>query len=156
MEFNIVCVGSLKEDYLKQAQNEYVKRIKGFSKINIIECKEADYKDLSYEGIKQAQKKEAQKIEEYLKGYVVALEINGQQFTSEEFSKKIKNLEVNGTSCITLIIGGSYGIFSELSNKANLKLSFGKFTLPHQLMRVVLLEQIYRALTIINNKTYHK
>ena len=156
MEFNIVCVGSLKEKYLKEAQQEYVKRILGYSKINIIECKEADYKDLSAESINIAKKKEAEKIKEQLKGFVVALEINGKQFSSEEFAKEIKNLEVKGFSTLTLIIGGSYGIFEELSNKANLKLSFGKFTLPHQLMRIVLLEQIYRSLTIINNKTYHK
>ena len=86
----------------------------------------------------------------------MALEINGKQFSSEELAKEIKNLEVKGISSLTLIIGGSYGIFEELSNSANLKLSFGKFTLPHQLMRIVLLEQIYRSLTIINNKTYHK
>lgn len=156
MEFNIVCVGSLKEKYLKEAQLEYIKRISAYSKINVIECKEADYKDLSQENIKLAKKKEADKIKEHLKGYVVALEINGKQFSSEELAKEIKNLEVKGISSLTLIIGGSYGIFEELSNSANLKLSFGKFTLPHQLMRIVLLEQIYRSLTIINNKTYHK
>ena len=156
MEFNIVCVGSLKEKYLKEAQLEYIKRISGYSKINVIECKEADYKDLSQENIKLAKKKEADKIKEHLKGYIVALEINGKQFSSEELAKEIKNLEVKGISSLTLIIGGSYGIFEELSNNANLKLSFGKFTLPHQIMRIVLLEQIYRSLTIINNKTYHK
>ena len=127
MEFNVVCVGSLKEKYLKDAQEEYFKRISGFSKINIIECKEADYKDLSPESIKIAKKKEADKIAEHLKGYIIALEVEGKQFTSPDFAKEIKKLEVNGTSCITLIIGGSYGIFEELSQKANLKLSFGKF-----------------------------
>lgn len=156
MEFNIVCVGSLKEDYLKKAQNEYLKRISGYSKVNVIECKEADYKDLSVEGIKKAKQKEALLIENHLKGYVVALEINGKEFSSEELAQNIKKLEVNGYSSITFIIGGSYGIFEQLSQKANLKLSFGKFTLPHQLMRIVLLEQIYRCQTILNNKTYHK
>lgn len=156
MEFNVVCVGSLKENYLKEAQKEYLKRILGYSKINIIECKEADYKDLSQESINKAKKIEAESILKNLKGYVIALEIDGKQLTSVEFSNHIKKLEVNGISQVSLIIGGSYGIFEELSNKANLKLSFGKFTLPHQLMRVVLLEQIYRALTIMNNKTYHK
>lgn len=156
MEFNIVCVGSLKEDYLKKAQIEYVKRISGYGKINIIECKEADYSDLSLESINKAKKKEALEISSKLKGYVVALEINGKEFSSEDFAQNIKKLEVNGTSTLSFIIGGSYGIFEELSKKANLKLSFGKFTLPHQLMRIVLLEQIYRAQTILNNKTYHK
>ena len=156
MEFNIVCVGTLKEDYLKKAQVEYVKRISGFSKINIIECKEADYKDLSQESIKLAKKKEAELISKHLKGFIIALEVNGKEFSSTDFATEIKKLEVKGNSSITLIIGGSYGIFEDLSNKANLKLSFGKFTLPHQLIRIVLLEQIYRALTIMNNKTYHK
>ncbi len=156
MEFNIVCVGSLKEDYLKDAQKEYIKRIGGYCKVNVIECKEADYKDLSTQSIINAKKKEAEQIGQHLKGFVVALEVEGKQFTSLEFAQKIKKLEVDGISCVTLIIGGSYGIFEELSARANLKLSFGKFTLPHQLIRVVLLEQIYRAITINNNKTYHK
>ena len=156
MEFNVVCVGSLKEKYLKDAQEEYFKRISGFSKINIIECKEADYKDLSSQSIQNAKKKESEQIKQHLKGFVVALEVDGKQFTSPEFAEKIKNLEISGVSCVTLIIGGSYGIFEELSKSANLKLSFGKFTLPHQLFRIVLLEQIYRIITINNNKTYHK
>lgn len=156
MEINLVCVGNLKEKYFVEAKNEYVKRLQSFCKVNIIECKEENYKSLSVGDINNAKQKEGQSIIKYLKGYVITLEIGGKELSSEDFAEKLKKIEVDGFSTITFVIGGSYGLDSKVSEKSNLKLSFGKFTYPHQLMRIVCLEQIYRAFTIINNKIYHK
>ncbi len=152
---NIACVGTIKEQYFKDAIQEYSKRIGAFAKINIFEVKESEY-FLSDAEIEIAKQKEAERLSKYKKGYCIALEINGKQFDSVEFSKHINNLALQGNSNITFFIGGSYGLDKQFSDSMNEKLSFSKFTFPHQLMRVVLVEQIYRALTIINNKTYHK
>lgn len=156
MEINIVCVGSLKEKYFKDACQEYQKRISQFSKINIIEVKEADYKTTSAGDIENAKKLEAQEIIKHLKGYVISMCVEGEIITSPQLAKKIKDVTVQGHSSVTFVIGGSYGLLQEVENLSKAKISFGKITFPHQLFRVVLLEQIYRAFTIINNKTYHK
>lgn len=152
---NIVCVGNLKEKYWKDAIAEYQKRLSAFAKVNIVEVKESDY-GTSDKQILIAKTEEADRLKKYLSGYVVSLEIGGKNFDSVQFAEHIQNLMTNGNSTITFMIGGSHGIDKILSDSANEKLSFSKFTFPHQLMRVILLEQVYRAFTILNGKTYHK
>lgn len=148
----IITVGSLKERYLKEAIEEYQKRIKKYTDIEIIEVKD--------EGLlpsMQAMEKESEKIEKHIseKEYIITLEIEGKQFTSEEFSRKIEDIQMINSN-ITFIIGGSYGIDQSIKEKAKTHLSFSKMTFPHQLFRVLLLEQIYRAFKIMNNESYHK
>ncbi len=152
---NIVCVGNLKEKYWKDAIEEYKKRITPFAKLNIFEVKESEY-GTSEKAILQAKKEEAERLKKYLQGYIIALEIQGKNFDSEGLAKEIKSLMTNGNSTISFLIGGSFGLDKELSDNSNLKLSFSEFTFPHQLMRVILVEQIYRSFTILNGKTYHK
>ena len=148
----IIVVGSLKEQYLKDAIIEYIKRLQKYTEIDLIEVKE--------EGLlppQQAMKKEAERIKKHLseKDYLITLEIEGKELTSEEFSKKIEDMMINSSN-ITFLIGGSYGIDENLKKEAKYHLSFSKMTFPHQLFRVLLLEQIYRAFKIMNNESYHK
>ncbi len=148
----IVCVGKIKEKYLKDAIAEYQKRISKYTKLNIIEVKDYDYDDINK--VLQAEKEQ---IEKHIdsKDYLITLEIEGKQITSEELAKTLDNtLTIN--SNITFVIGGSYGIDQSIKNKANFHLSFSSLTFPHQLFRVLLLEQIYRAYKINNNESYHK
>lgn len=148
----ILCVGKIKEKFFKEAILEYLKRISKYSKIEIIEVSDVDLnnKELNLE-------KERDNLLKYIndKDYIVTLEIEGKQLTSEEFSKTIDKTLINYPN-ITFIIGGSYGIHNDIKNKSNLKLSFSKMTFPHQLFRIILLEQIYRAFKIIKNESYHK
>lgn len=156
MNVKIVCVGSIKEKFYCDAVNEYVKRLSRFVNLKIIELKEEKLpKNASNAQIENAVKLESLKIMQNLEGYVVLCNIKGKSFTSTEFAKQLKKLE-NDFSTITFVIGGSCGVSDELVEKANLNLSFSAFTFPHQMFRVILLEQIYRAYTIINNITYHK
>lgn len=148
----LITVGSIKEKYLKDAIDEYIKRIKKYTNIEIIEVKD--------EGLVEEVKAiniEAEKIKKYIsnKDYVITLEIEGKEYTSIEFSKKIEQIQIENSN-ITFIIGGSYGLSKEIKNRANMHLSFSKMTFPHQLFRIMLLEQIYRAYKIINNERYHK
>ena len=157
MNVNIIAVGSLKEDYFVKACKEYQKRLGAFIKLNIVEVKESFLKqNASVLEIEKSKKEEAEQILKRAKGFLIALEVKGKNLTSEEFAQKINELNVQGTSEISFIIGGSNGLDKEFSDSCNMKLSFSIFTFPHQLMRVVLLEQIYRAMCINNNKTYHK
>lgn len=153
VSINIVCVGNLKEKFWKEATDEYLKRISSFAKVNVIEVKESVYGSSE---IAKAKKDEANRLQKYKSSYNIALEINGKNFTSEGFAQNISNLMLCGVSSISFFIGGSYGLDILFSNSLNQKLSFSNFTFPHQLMRVILLEQIYRAFTILNGKTYHK
>lgn len=155
MEINIVCTGYLKEQYFKDAVKEYQKRIGGFCQINVIEVKDIDYGD-SEGNILKAKKVEAESLSRYKKGYCIALEVGGKSFTSEEFAGEIKTIFDTKNSTISFFIGGSNGLDKSFSDSLDMKLSFSSFTYPHQLMRVILLEQVYRALTIINHKKYHK
>ena len=155
ININLVCVGNLKEKFWCHAIDEYKKRISAFANISIFEVKESTYGSSDAE-IKKAKQEEAKRLAKYCSGYNIALEINGKMFDSESFAKHISSLATNGNSTISFFIGGSYGIDKEFSDSLNEKLSFSSFTFPHQLMRVILSEQIYRAFTIINNKTYHK
>ena len=155
ISINIVCVGNLKEKYWKDAIQEYSKRISAFAKINVIEVKESVY-GTSQSEILIAKRDESDRLEKYKSNYNVALEINGNNYSSEKFAGHISNLMTQGYSSISFFIGGSHGLDEKFSTSLNEQLSFSNFTFPHQLMRVILVEQIYRAFTIINNKTYHK
>ncbi len=148
----IITVGSIKEKYLKEAIDEYLKRLSKYTNIQIIELKDEGLVEPS-----KAIEKEAEKIEKHIqdKDYIITLEIEGKELTSEEFSKNLSNIQIENSN-ITFIIGGSYGLSQNIKNKAKMHLSFSKMTFPHQLFRVILLEQIYRAFKIMNNESYHK
>ena len=148
----IICVGKIKEKYLRDAIDEYIKRLSKYTKLNIIEVNDVDNSNIDV--ILSKEKEEIQKYIDY-KDYVITLEIDGNMLSSIEFSKKIDNI-FNTNSNITFIIGGSYGLHQDIKNRSNYKLSFSRMTFPHQLFRVNLLEQIYRAFKINNNETYHK
>ncbi len=159
MKFDILCVGSIKEEFYRQAVGEYSKRLSRYVKLNVFEVKdEKTTENASEKEIQLVLKAEAARLEKYLvpNAYLIVLAIEGMAFTSEAFSKKICDLETGGNSHLQFMIGGSLGIDEELKKKADLALSFSQMTLPHQLMRVVLLEQIYRAYKIKNNEPYHK
>ena len=148
----IVCVGKIKEKFFKEAINEYSKRLTKYTKMEIIEVD-----DINSDDINQILSKERDLILKHInqKDYVITLEIEGKEITSPDLAKRIDNiLTIN--SNITFIIGGSYGLHTDIKDKSNLKLSFSKLTFPHQLFRVILLEQIYRSFKIINNESYHK
>lgn len=151
MNLRVVCVGNIKEKFFADAINEYLKRISRFHKIEIIETKEGN-KNKTVDEIKVI---ECEEIKKYLKGYIISLDLKGEQITSVVFSEKIDKIAQNN-STITFVIGGSNGLDEEILNMSNYILSFSKMTFPHQLFRVMLLEQIYRASTISNNVTYHK
>lgn len=156
MKINVVVVGNLKEKYLVDCEKEYLKRISRFHTINIIELQEEKLpKNYSPADVSKCLVREGKKIEEHALGYVVVMDINGQNLDSVEFSKKLENISLN-SSVVTFIIGSSFGLSDEIKRKANLRLSFSKMTFPHQLFRIMLLEQIYRACTIQNNIIYHK
>lgn len=159
MNIDIICVGSIKEKYYIDAIKEYSKRLVSYADINIIEVDE--YKipnNPSNAQINEGLEKERQIIESKIKdrSYIIALVIEGKQLSSEDLSKKIQDITIEGYSNITFLIGSSYGMSQKLKNRANLKLSFSKMTFPHQLIRVVLTEQIYRAFKIMRNEPYHK
>ncbi|MEG0895836.1 MAG: 23S rRNA (pseudouridine(1915)-N(3))-methyltransferase RlmH [Oscillospiraceae bacterium] len=154
---NIICVGKLKEKYLKDAVAEYEKRLSAFCKINIKELNE--YKlpqNPSQSQITQCIKEEGDCILSHIKGYIVPLCIEGNMLSSEQLAENISTVALNGESTISFIIGGSYGLDNSVKSRADLKLSFSKMTFPHQLARVMLLEQIYRAFSINSNNKYHK
>lgn len=148
----IICVGKVKEKIFKEAIEEYQKRLTKYTKINIIEVE-----DININNEELIKQKEKELILKHIdkKDYVITLEIEGKQLSSTELSKKIEELETFNSN-ITFIIGGSYGLDDEIKNLSNFKLSFSKLTFPHQLFRVILLEQIYRAYKIKNNESYHK
>ena len=145
----LICVGKIKEKFYKEAINEYQKRLSRYTKLTIIELED----EPNVNGIE----KEGENILKNIntKDYCITLEIDGNVLSSEEFSKKI-DLELINNSNITFIIGGSYGLSKKVKERSNYKLSFSKQTFPHQLFRVMFLEQLYRAFKIKNNETYHK
>lgn len=159
MKITLITVGKIKEKYLKDAIEEYAKRLSKYCKLDIIEVADEKTPDNASESLEeQIRSKEAERILKYVKDdtYVITLEINGRQLTSEELSNKINTLGIQGTSHIIFIIGGSIGLGQNVLKRSNYALSFSKMTFPHQLMRVILLEQIYRSYRIINNEPYHK
>ena len=156
MKFKIVAVGKIKEQYLRDAIAEYVKRIGRFASVEIVEIDECMSKGSPNEKeIEQIKRVEGQAILSKLEGYVVAMDIDGRQLSSPELSAHIvEQKQFNST--FTFVIGGSNGLSDEVKSCAKLRCSFGKITLPHQLFRVVLLEQLYRACCIEHNVAYHK
>lgn len=155
IKINLIAMGDIKENYLNQAISEYSKRISRFADLKIVELKENNPKSSNPKDILLALEKDAVEIEKHLKGYPICLSIDAQQFTSEQFAEKIKNLSLK-TSEISFVIGASNGISDAIKQKCKEKISFSKMTFPHQLMRVIFLEQLYRAFTINNNIAYHK
>lgn len=151
MKIKVVTVGKLKEKYLKDGIAEYSKRISRFAKFEMIELSDEKTPDKASESENQKILEiEGQRILSKIadRDFVIVLAIEGKTFFSEEFSKQLEETSIKGFSTLTFIIGGSLGLSSSVKNRANLSVSFGRLTLPHQLMRLVLVEQIYRAFTI--------
>lgn len=158
LHINIICIGKIKEQYLKDAIDEYKKRLGKYCMLNIVELPDEKIpNNASEKECLLVKEKEGDLILNNLKkdSHIICLDLKGKQFTSEEFADKIENISINNSN-ITFIIGGSLGISNKVLNSANELLSFSKMTFPHQLFRVFLLEQIYRAFKINNNETYHK
>lgn len=159
MNIDIIVIGDIKEKYLKDAIKEYEKRLRPYANISIVELSEEKLaNNPSDKDIDQAMEKEGQAILAKInpRSYVIPLCIEGKQMDSEKFSEKIGDITLEGYSHITFVIGGSNGLSKEVKSRADHKLSFSKMTFPHQLMRVILLEQIYRAVRIMKNEPYHK
>ena len=159
MKITLITVGKIKEKYLKDAIAEYSKRLSRYCKLEIVEVADEKTPDNASATVEDAiRDKEGERILKYVKedAYVITLEIAGKMLTSEEMAEKIEKLGVQGTSHIIFIIGGSIGLGKEILKRSDYALSFSKMTFPHQLMRVILLEQIYRSYRIINHEPYHK
>ena len=149
MNIDIVCIGKLKEKYWQDSAAEYIKRLSRFCKLSVTELPESR---------SDSKEEESRDILAHVpKGsYVIALDVGGKALSSENFAKKISDLALEGRSDICFVIGGSNGFDDSVRKAADFRLSFSAFTFPHQLMRVILLEQIYRAFKINNNEKYHK
>lgn len=159
MKITIITVGKIKEKYLRDAIAEYSKRLSKYCKMEIIEVADEKTPENASETMNETIKsREAERILKYLKddAYVMTLEIQGKQLTSEELAEKIEKLGIQGTSHLIFVIGGSLGLGKEVLERSDYALSFSKMTFPHQLMRVILLEQIYRSYRIIKKEPYHK
>lgn len=159
MKITIICVGKIKEKFYVQAIEEYTKRLRAYCKLEIVEV--ADEKNLDNASQKEVdiiKDKEGDRILANIKedAYVTALAIEGKMYDSIELSERIDSLGIKGISHIVFVIGGSLGLSDKVLNRADFKLSFSRLTFPHQLMRVILLEQIYRSYRIIKNESYHK
>lgn len=159
MNIKIISVGKLKEKYLVQGINEYVKRLGKYAKMQLIEVPdEKAPENLSAAEMLQVKEKEGERILSKIKDgeYVFALAIEGKNPSSEEFAKQIDQLGIQGKSSLTFVIGGSLGLSEQVMKRSDTQISFGKMTYPHQLMRLILVEQIYRAYRINTNGPYHK
>lgn len=159
MKIKVVTVGKLKEKYLKDGIAEYSKRISRFTKLEMIELADEKTPDRASESENQKILEiEGQRILSKVgdRDFVIVLAIEGKTLSSEEFSKRLEEASIKGFSTLTFIIGGSLGLAQDVKNRANVSVSFGRLTLPHQLMRLVLVEQIYRAFTIQQGSPYHK
>jgi len=159
VKITILCVGKIKEKFYRDAILEYEKRLSRYCKLEIIEVADEKTPDNASEVEEnKIKEKEAERMQKYLKdgAFICALAIDGKQPDSVELSEKIEQLGTGGTSHIIFMIGGSLGMADELLKKADMKLSFSRMTFPHQLMRVILLEQVYRAYRIMNHEPYHK
>lgn len=159
MKITVITVGKIKEKYLKDAIAEYSKRLSKYCKLEIIEVDDEKTPDHASEVMENGiRSKEAERILKHIKddAYVITLEINGKQVSSEELADKVDKLGIQGISHIAFVIGGSIGLGEEVLRRSDFALSFSKMTFPHQLMRVILLEQVYRSYRIINGEPYHK
>lgn len=159
MKIKIICVGKLKEKYLVDGIKEYTKRISAYANVEIIEINDEripDNASLAEEMIVKV--KEGRKILDRIKqdDYMILLDVDSRELDSVAFSKHIEECMINGKSTIDFVIGGSLGHGEDVLSRANMKISFSSMTFPHQLMRLILLEQVYRAFKIMKNETYHK
>lgn len=158
LSINIICVGKIKEDYLKDAIGEYSKRLSKYCNLTFTELPDEKLPNkLNDSIISDIKQKECNKIIEHIKkdSYVICLDLKGKELSSEDFSKKIDDIALNFNSTITFIIGGTLGLTNEVLTLSNEKLCFSKMTFPHQLIRVFLLEQLFRAFKISKGETYH-
>lgn len=159
MKISIVCVGKIKEKFFVDAIREYEKRLSRYCKLEICEVADEKTPDKASEALEeQIKEKEACRMEKYLAddAYVIALAIDGKMLDSVELAEKIEKAGIQGISHIQFVIGGSLGLHKRILARADYKLSFSKMTFPHQLMRVILLEQVYRGYRIMNGEPYHK
>lgn len=159
MNIKIICIGKIKEKYLADGINEYAKRISKYCNLNIIEINDKKIPDNPNNSeIEQIKLQEANEILKYIssKDYTISLDLKGNFLSSDELAKKTSDICINGYNTITYIIGGSLGLHKSVLEKCNYSLSFSKLTFPHQLFRLILLEQIYRSFKINSNETYHK
>ena len=158
MKIKIYCIGKIKEQYLKDGINEYVKRISAYSNIEIIEVNDSKVKDNPNDSdIAKAKNEEGERVLKLLKNdYLIGLDLNKKEQTSEEFAEFLQSKLVEGGSNVSFVIGGSYGLSDDLKKRCNTSISLSKLTFLHQMTRLILLEQIYRAFKILNNETYHK
>ncbi|WP_087973869.1 23S rRNA (pseudouridine(1915)-N(3))-methyltransferase RlmH [Oceanobacillus rekensis] len=159
MKITIVSVGKLKEKYLKQGIQEYMKRLTAYAKVDIIEV--ADEKapeNMSEAQMQEVKRKEGERILSHINDdtYVITLEINGKMLSSEQLAAKMDELATYGKSKLAFVIGGSLGISEDVQKRSDIALSFSKMTFPHQVMRLILLEQVYRGFRIIRGEPYHK
>ncbi len=154
INIDLIVVGNLKEKPMKMLCDEYLKRLQAYSKVSVIELKD----ESNNQDEKTVLNREAERIKKVLdlKSYIIVMDINQKQFTSDEFASKMETIATYHASKITFIIGGSLGVDQEIKQLANERVSFSKMTFPHQLFRVMLLEQIYRGFRINNNAPYHK
>ncbi len=158
MKIKIYCIGKIKEQYLKDGINEYLKRISAYSNIEITEVADSKVKDSpNASDIEKAKNEEGERVLKLLKNdYLIGLDLNKKEQTSEEFATFLQSKLVEGGSNVSFVIGGSYGLSDALKNRCNTSISLSKLTFLHQMTRLILLEQIYRAFKILNNETYHK
>lgn len=159
MKITVITVGKIKEKYLRDAIAEYSKRLSKYCKLEILEVADEKTPDNASETVEEGiRQKEGERILKHIKedAYVITLEIGGKMLDSVEFSRKIETLGIQGKSHICFVIGGSIGLGQEVLKRSDYGLSFSKMTFPHQLMRVILLEQIYRSYRIMSNEPYHK
>lgn len=159
MNISIIAVGKIKEKYIKEGIEEFKKRLSRYCSIEIVEVPdEKAPENISTKEEEQIKEKEGQNILKNIKDntYVVALDLKGKELTSEELSDFIKNLGIKGNSNVAFVIGGSLGLSKEVLNRADFRLCFSKMTFPHQLMRLILLEQVYRGFRIMKGEPYHK
>lgn len=158
MKIKIYCVGKIKEQYLKDGINEYLRRILPYSNIEIVEVNDSKVKDdPNHADIEKAKNEEGDRVLKLLKNdYLIGLDMNKQEFTSEDFAGFLEKKLVEGGSNISFVIGGSYGLSDAVKKRCNTSISLSKMTFLHQMTRLILLEQIYRAFKILNNETYHK
>ena len=150
-----MCIGKVKDKYILEGINEFLKRMQSFAKMKIVELKE-DGNDSNRNVSIEKESEDILKKLEKLGGYNILLDIQGKNYSSEEMATEIERLAVNGVSTINFVIGGSYGVSQRVRENSQMRLSFSKMTFPHQLMRLILTEQIYRWFSIINNGKYHK
>lgn len=159
MKITVITVGKIKEKYLRDAIAEYSKRLSKYCKLEILEVSDEKTPENASETVEEGiRQKEGERILKHIKedAYVITLEIGGKMLDSVEFSRKIETLGIQGKSHICFVIGGSIGLGQEVLKRSDYGLSFSKMTFPHQLMRVILLEQIYRSYRIMSNEPYHK